>query len=464
MRDARSQAVPGCGGTAEEVAQDDPRGQEEAVTERIICADVMAGLRELPDESIQCVVTSPPYWGLRDYGTARWEGGDPGCAHVQGRPGAGRADGNVDARFQRNRDGSGAFKRDCDCGAVRTDQQIGAEANVEEWVARLVDVFREVRRILRPDGTLWLNLGDSYASNPSSGGRQSELLTGGEHHRTPKRPGYRRPNGIKPKDLIGQPWRVVFVLQADGWWLRSEIIWHKPNPMPESVTDRPTKAHEQIFLLTKSATYYYDAEAVRERFSYGPPRNGAKPSGDYSEGSGRNDGSSHLSGGFQTGESGRNLRTVWTIATQPYPEAHFATFPPEIPKRCILAGTSAKGGCAECGAPWEREVETTTERTGEDRGGNYGGVAKTDGTKVMTGGYRPGSQYKRIEKGWRPTCDHAKAETVPQTVLDPFLGSGTTCAVAQSLGRDYLGIELNPAYVELARKRIAAETPGLALA
>lgn len=185
----------------------------------------------------------------------------------------------------------------------------------------MVRVFSEVRRVLRDDGTLWLNLGDSYASY-----RDSKCSVG---------------SGIKHKDLVGIPWRVAFALQADGWYLRSDIIWSKPNPMPESVTDRPTKAHEYVFLMSKAARYWYDAEAVALATSYPVPEN-RSPSGDYSIGSGRNDGGEHRSGGFVTSTT-RNRRTVWHIATQPYPEAHFATYPEKLVEPCVLAGCPEGG-------------------------------------------------------------------------------------------------------------------------
>jgi len=216
---------------------------------------VRSDARSIPlaDKSVHCCVTSPPYWGLRDYGTA---------------------------------------------------EQLGLEDTPEAYVANMVEVFREVRRVLRDDGSLWLNLGDSYASSPASGGEQSATMTGGEHKRTP-RTRYTRPPGLKPKDLVGIPWRVAFALQADGWYLRSDIIWHKPNPMPESVRDRPTKAHEYLFLLTKSKRYYYDADAINP--------------------------------------AGRNKRSVWTVATAPYAGAHFAVFPPKLIEPCILAGCPEGG-------------------------------------------------------------------------------------------------------------------------
>lgn len=277
---------------------------------RIWHGDAITCLQQMEDASAQMCVTSPPYWGLRDYGA---------------------------------------------------DGQIGLEDSPDAYVARIVEVFREVRRILRDDGTLWLNIGDSYAAARGGSYQPAETLAGGTSGRMSdgsrtnrgRGDGYQPSRnaaafGLKHKDLIGIPWRVAFALQVDGWYLRSDIIWHKPNPMPESVTDRPTKSHEYVFLFSKSERYFYDAEAIREE-----------------------------------GLTSRNARTVWTIATKPYAGAHFATFPPEIPERCIKAGS----------------------REGD-------------------------------------------------TVLDPFMGSGTTALVARNLQRRAIGCEISEDYIEIARQRL----------
>jgi DNA modification methylase len=265
---------------------------------RIINADVLAGLAELPDESVHCVVTSPPYWGLRDYG----------------QPG-----------------------------------QIGLEATPEAFVARMVEVFREVRRVMRHDATCWLNLGDSYAGGGgfSQGAPSNATSKSGQYGRLGAlKPGGIKPQGaIKPKDLIGIPWRVALALQADGWWLRSDIIWAKPNPMPESVTDRPTKSHEYLFLLTKSERYFYDAEAIKEpTLSLDPSHPSFRPNSAAISANGRKEFSNkHAMSARNYDPAGRNARSVWTIATAPFSEAHFATFPPELPERCIKAGCPPGG-------------------------------------------------------------------------------------------------------------------------
>ena len=364
-------------------------------------------LREMPDESVHCVVTSPPYWGLRDYGV------------------------------------DGAY---------------GLEPTLDEYIERMVEVFREVWRVLRKDGCLWLNLGDAYASNPSNGRGGGSTLGGGRPHLS----GANRDGaGLKPKDLIGIPWRLAFALQADGWWLRSDIVWHKLNPMPESVRDRPTRAHEYVFLLTKSAKYFYDADAIREtqsegtleRFKDGRLHSTYKKVG----GSARQkpDFTDSIPLGVMP-DSKRNARTVWSIATQGFPGAHFATFPEKLVEPCILAGTSEKGVCGKCGVPWERVVEVDGRR----------GASWHDHVDDIVDGQSksaPAPTINRTTTGWQPTCDH-DAEPVPATALDPFCGSGTTGVVALRDGRSFIGIELNPEYVEMARQRIIGDAPLLNVA
>lgn len=356
------------------------------MTVRILVGDALAQLRTLPDESVQCCVTSPPYWGLRDYGVAG---------------------------------------------------QLGLEKTPDEYAARMVEVFREVRRVLRKDGTLWLNIGDSYVAAPKGpgGDDKSTLTPSGARHQRVKTPTtkqasnrgsdvdepHRRAFGLRPKNLVGIPWMLAFALRGDGWTLRQDIIWSKPNPMPESVRDRCTKSHEYVFLLAKSASYFYDADAIAEPFAgaslerlrqdiasrKGSDRVPGKTNGpmkavglnagrsSYRPGSASNmNGGEHVAksdAGLPVRESGRNKRSVWSITTKGFTEAHFATMPPELAETCILAG-----------AP-------------------YGGV-----------------------------------------VLDPFAGAGTTGLVADRHGRDAILIELNPIYAEIARARVHNEAPLLA--
>lgn len=341
--------------------------EREGIT--LYCGDALETLRSLPDGIAQMCVTSPPYWGLRDYGV---------------------------------------------------DGQLGLESTPEEYVTRMVEVFREVRRVLRDDGTLWLNIGDSYAT-PKVGNTRPAGYDGGRVT-LPNRintDSFSKPlaEGCKPKDLVGIPWMLAFALRADGWYLRSDIIWAKPNPMPESVTDRPTKAHEYLFLLSKRERYWYDAGAIREAAEWA--RWGDQTVSKEQQGTAKwianqskaeihrrqtdkQRGHSRRHAGFndrwdgmtkeEQSAMGRNKRTVWTIATEPYPEAHFATFPPALVEPCILAG-SPEGG----------------------------------------------------------------------TVLEPFAGSGTTLEVAKKFGRKAIGIELNPAYLPLIEKRLKRITKPMPL-
>ena len=281
--------------------------------------------------------------------------------------------------------------------------------------------------MLRRDGTLWLNMGGGFLPN---------------------------------KQMDGLPWRLALALQADGWWLRSEIIWAKPNPMPESIRDRPTKAHEQVFLLTKRGSYYYDADAIREAHQdvnhpvingqfVNPASAGGINSADYEP---------HTQGWNGTGTklihrdynpAGRNARSVWTIPTESFAGAHFATYPTELVRRCIAAGTSEHGVCGACGAPWARVVERTPMEI--ERSGRTHDLGRTRTSGTMTAA--PSSRTL----GWRPTCAHPETPVVPATVLDPFAGAGTTVMVALRMGRRGLGIELNPEYVAMAERRILAD-------
>jgi DNA modification methylase len=381
----------------------------------IIAGDALEQLVLMPSESVHCCVTSPPYSGLRDYST---------------------------------------------------DGQLGLEKTPDEYVPKMVELFREVRRVLRKDGTLWLNLGDSYAGSPGGSGGwdgNNKNLDGTlRTSRTACERWYNNTPGLKP-------WRVAFALQADGWWLRSDIIWAKPNPMPESCTDRPTKSHEYLFLLTKSANYFYDAEAIREPAD---TRIVQKPAG-WNQRNGRHDTieGRYESDGTTAEISGRNKRSVWTIATAPYPEAHFATYPPDLVKPCILAGTSAKGCCAKCGAPWERLM---SERDGNvsdapsdyTQAFNKGPMVNVGhGIGAMGGGHKRQQwldEHPKKTIGWQPTCK-CDAGIAPCTVLDPFAGSGTTGMVALELGRRAILIELNPKYIALIEQRCNT-TMGLALA
>jgi DNA modification methylase len=368
------------------------------------CREVMA---TLPAESVQTCVTSPPYWGLRDYGV-------PG--------------------------------------------QLGLEKTPDEYVAKMVEVFREVRRVLRNDGTLWLNLGDSYTA--SARGGHSTKFPGRDKTAHMFESRTIDCGGLKPKDLVGIPWRVAFALQADGWYLRSDIIWHKPNPMPESVTDRPTKAHEYLFLLTRSERYYYDADAIAEE-SIGGPQIRSRASNFKKAGISGN----HTSGAedYVLGST-RNRRTVWTVATRPYKGAHFATFPPKLIEPCILAGSASKA-CEHCGAAWVRVVEKVFKGDGNPI--PYEGRQSMGSKMALSGAQLAAWKAANPDKhlGFAPACPCPDNNgTACSTVLDPFGGSGTTGAVAEQHGRNAILIELNASYLPLQRERLAKVQPVLGVA
>ena len=310
-------------------------------TNQILEGNVLDRLKDIEDGSIQCVVTSPPYWGLRDYGTAEWEGGDENCGHK-----VGRFEHSVSSKQKSNSASAGhQAKEKCPkCGAIRQDKQLGLEETPEEFVDNLVKVFREVKRVLKKDGTCWLNLGDSYSAQrwTKKGKTSTEAQPMNKMKDDWRAIAPTKKSGLPDKNLIGIPWRVAFALQSDGWYLRQDIIWHKPNPMPESVRDRCTKSHEYIFLLTKSAKYYYDADAVREPCNEGGILRLSQKNIKNQMGSERGNGGMKPNGTMKAVgdlEKGRNKRSVWTITTKPYKEAHFATFPPELPELCIKAGS-----------------------------------------------------------------------------------------------------------------------------
>jgi DNA modification methylase len=428
-------------------------------TWRVIAGDCRSSLASLPAGSVQTCVTSPPYFGLRDYGTGEWEGGTGDCDHSPEMRG-GRFASPVSAKQASNTGSGTASARECPCGARRVDQQIGLEPTPDEFVAALVEVFREVRRVLRDDGTVWLNLGDSYCAATSTSRSSDRERARSGWDGAFKVPSLARREvssnqgtdrrvlpGVKQKDLIGIPWMVAFALRADGWYLRSDIIWAKPNPMPESVTDRPTKAHEYLFLLSRSLRYYYDYEAVREPHSrewWTESVGGDKICAD------RKDGGDRQGNGDP---AGRNKRSVWTIATQPFAGAHFATFPPKLIEPCILAGTSPKS-CGECGAPWRRVVERT-KMVVKPTPKREAWQAEDDHARTQTGGTMVEPPTSKTI-GWESSCDHDD-DTGRSVVLDPFAGSGTVGVVCGWHGRDFIGLELSETYAEMARDRITAE-------
>jgi DNA modification methylase len=620
--------------------------------------DALTRLREIPDRSVQTVITSPPYFGLRDYGTGEWEGGEAGCDHMRSLiptqptdPGIRRSTLDGGKRTTTAQAEANSYRDVCGkCGARRTDRQLGLEATPDAFIAALVEVFAEVRRVLRDDGTLWLNMGDSYgqAGGAMNSGvdQQAEFRQRGEDRGYAKGSNFANYGarnaraaattgaGVKPKDLLLMPAQLALALRADGWCLRSDIILAKVNPIPESVTDRPTSAHEHMFLLTKCRwtgaeqplpmrdvdaawlaalvdgegsicfqdrlskraavsthsvrlsivntnrallervaaicglagvgspsprtrssgaagrpvyawqvtnakaarvlaairpyliakavqadlglyvqalnrkhtgrggysmsrsdqemkvraaaacsalnrgedadlswfrppapgrwvplPYAYDADAIREGDSGRPSGNGFAGRQEY-----------RLSGGLAVGGTveqwqpggGRNKRNVWTVATEPFPGAHFATFGTKWIEPCVLAGSSPKA-CGECGAPWRRVVEreaivqTRKQNLGRPRADGYNEQPRAGGQSgLVAAGF--GAQFPRRTLGWESSCAHHD-DTGRSVILDPFAGSGTTGVVALRHDRSFIGIELNPEYAEMARRRIRDDAP-----
>lgn len=396
------------------------------VNSRIVCGDSIDVLASMPEDLAHTCVTSPPYWGLRDYGVPpRVWGGSPGCAHSWG------------AKFR-----GGRF---CErCGAW--EGCLGLEPTPDLFVHHLVLVMREVRRVLRGDGTLWMNLGDSFAGTRTF--QAPDNLRGD----SVGAPGSRVPPGFKPKDLIGIPWRAAFALQADGWWLRSDIVWAKPNAMPESIRDRPTRAHEFVFLLSKSPRYFYDAEAVRE------PDKGGRAGDGYVRPERLSYGGESAPRGQTAGwigGDGRNRRSVWQVATQGFKGAHFATFPEGLVEPCILAGSSPTA-CRTCGAPWQRIVSSRRFVDGEKAPAGKSNPQERfrKGRAHSRSWVSSGKVLNRRETvGWEPTCDHDDPGD-RCTVLDPFAGAATTGIVAARHGRNFLGVELSPSFARVGRGRL----------
>lgn len=473
--------------------------------------DALDMLRQMPDNSVHCCVTSPPYYGLRDYGTSSWDGGDAACDHL-GSPF--RTSENVNANTDsggddvKNKEKRQPFGETCGkCGAVRVDQQIGLEKTPAEFITKLVDVFREVRRVLHPSGTFWVNMGDSYNASGGSGSGAKQKTNEGSLSKPDARAGRA---GYKPKDLLGIPWMLAFALRDDGWTLRQDIIWAKPSPMPESVTDRCTKSHEYVFLLSKNPTYFYDHEAIKEASVFAE-------SGRENVARGGFDGKGCAKPGrepFRAITETKNRRSVWNdqqkadftewmvanypeyfdefldqipekkdvwkIASAPYAEAHFATYPPELIRPMIRAGTSEKGVCPKCLAPWVRVTEKTklkrerpndyVKRVPERPLGNKLSKAPDDVRASASARMGRGAGWREEKakntcsnsvagvsvqtKGWEPSCNCDAGDPIPATVLDIFGGSGTTGMVARQEGRRCILIELNPEYAALHRSRV----------
>jgi DNA modification methylase len=418
----------------------------------LVCGD--ARQIPLPDDSVQCIITSPPYWGLRKYSGDQdliWQS-QPDCAHEwQGERHETKSnwetfvktDGSAMKSAEQLAQTSGFTHSTCArCGAWRGGY--GLEPVVEMYIAHSLEILRECRRVLRKDGVLFWNLGDSYMGsghgwcvNPN--GKQLTQAYCRETNTAARACPVNyisSPNdaGMKPKDLALIPERIALAAQADGWYVRARIIWAKLNPMPESVRDRPTKSHETIWMFTKSARYYWDKYAVLEPKAESTlaDRRGNEDGQrrDYDYPGAPSNGGTNLGGG----EGNRNMRDVWDFPTQPYSGAHFATFPEELPLRCILAATSAYGACAACGAPYARRVKIQPSTMNvRVRDAARGAADASEGyadTQEEIAKYGPEMLGNVETTGWRKSCKCATDDVMPCLVLDPFGGSGTTGRVA----------------------------------
>jgi DNA modification methylase len=409
---------------------------------RVMVGDILDCAALLEPGSVQAICTSPPYLGLRSYQVPPTDWPAVTYAPMPGLP-----------------------------PVVVPAQTVclGAEADPLAFVGHLVLVFRALRPALRDDASCWINLGDGYATTTGHAGAsdKSTLATRPTARKTAGLVGcgnWRRevPPGVAPKNLLGVPWRAAFALQADGWTLRSEIIWHKVAPMPESVTDRPTKAHEQVFLFSRSPRYFYDAESIAEDATYAGAtvRLGAKS---LSRGQANGMGVAASGNGaaeFVTVAGRRNKRTVWSPPPAQFPGAHFATFPPELVRPMVRAGSSDRGACGVCGAPWRRCVERAKTGRGATASLHEDGLrakssARSLGEKRQA--YRAlGLEHPPapVTTGWAPSCAHTES-VVPCLILDPFCGSGTTLAVAREEGRAWIGIDADPRAVRWTQERLA---------
>lgn len=448
-------------------------------TGQLIVGDVRDALESLPDDSIHCVVTSPPYWGLRVYAglpSSVW-GGSPECQHKwqaivrKGQSGGSDPENSPKQALK----GSENYQRTPDldqavcleCAAWRGT--LGNEPTLEMYVRNITEIFDLIRRKLHPSGTVWLNLGDCYAGggrggNPADSPFQKQATNqGSQVQRSPI------PTGCKPKDLVGLPWLIAFALRGSSWWLRSDIIWAKPNPMPESITDRPTRSHEYIFLLAKTPRYFYDGEAIKEPYADSTIHQArsvyrGRARKNYSGANAQDPSESKrriLESVRQGG--GRNKRDVWWITKQGFSGAHFATYPVKLVEPCVKAGSSEGGVCSRCLAPRVRVVERDPipdeikKRFEEARQRSASATGRTDGHT----NYKPNWRRGGRTVGWRWSCDCAttniqegEPSTIPATVLDPFSGSGTTGLVALSLGRSYIGVDADPTCAPMAQLRI----------
>lgn len=444
---------------------------------RVLQGDVRERLRDLPSDTFSMCVTSPPYYALRDYGTGTWEGGSLECNHFANTLVSMKSGLRNDGRVHKGPyEGEKAithgmpYKDTCGkCGAARVDRQLGLEATPEEFIGKMVEVFREVRRVLHPMGCLFLNMGDSYAG----AGYSNHANTGGAQREDGGKQKHTSPGGYKQKDLMLMSFFTAEALRRDGWYLRSVIPWHKINGMTESVKDRPTNSHEYVFLLTKSDRSFYDWWAISEPLAFDEKRKARLV---YN---GKSEETSTFRPGHPTGR--KNKRSVWEIeaepeflldflkiATYPSPFEHFAAFPPALAEICVKAGSSEHGVCSECFSPYVRVVEPSPEYAEllkgdwsdeeRDREEGRGHFLRLDGSRspqrpVKRDAAHVTADYLSV--GWEASCAcNAAVRKAP--ILDPFFGTGTVGEVSMHLGRQCVGIDLSPKYCQIAEARITA--------
>jgi DNA modification methylase len=444
--------------------------------DKIFQGDVLEVLKTFPNDSVHTCVTSPPYYALRSYDTATWDGGDPTCDHKAAKQKS-RYDYSLKSSPIQDSKRTGTDAPILDdvcptCGAIKKDLQIGLEKTPVEFIDKLTEIFEEVRRVLHPSGTCWIVISSSYngsGKGSSSGGvgPKSKLQTSSIGSYSIKTA--TRLKTYKPKDMIPIPWLLGIALQKSGWWLRDDIIWSKTSCMVSSVTDRCTKSHEYILMLSKSRKYYFDNDAIREPYTTKNPEKmfGKVPKNSKAA---RIDEVAPLQGKLVTqgctpdsiwSHGGKNKRSVWTVGPYQLKELHYATYSPHLISPCVLAGSSEYGACAKCNAPYKRVLEKSiTFHSGSGKSGNKP-KGKYEGTEqAESGSYdiRMGPHVSTKTVSWIPTCKCGEdTGVVPCIVLDPFMGSGTTALVSKKHGRNYVGIELSQKYIEIADKRLQTD-------